>query len=153
SSFTWATSPASRQRGRRHRSTPRGSDRGEGEARIEAGQGTDRRILGYPTTRAALARLRRVSGIPFTGITMSEPGHIDPSQLWPGPIRRDLLPAALLEQIQAVYEVIGPYTKMTLEQFEIGFMRDMHPEGEVAVWCRIAAAWIAYHDKFLNDDR
>ena len=30
---------------------------------------------------------------------------------------------------------------MTLEQFEVGFMRDMHPESEVALWCSITAAW------------
>ena len=43
----------------------------------------------------------------------------------------------LLEHIQAVFDVIGPYLDTTLEQFEIGFMRDMHPESEVAVWCSI----------------
>jgi hypothetical protein len=46
----------------------------------------------------------------------------------------------LLDQIKAVFDVIGPYIHMTLEQFEIGFMRDMHPEGEVALWCSITAS-------------
>ena len=41
---------------------------------------------------------------------------------------------------------------ITLEQFEIGFMRDMHPESEVALWCSITAAWLAYHEKYLNDN-
>ena len=41
---------------------------------------------------------------------------------------------------------------MTLEQFEIGFMRDAHPESEVAVWCSITAAWIAYHEQHLDDE-
>jgi len=41
---------------------------------------------------------------------------------------------------------------MTLEQFEIGFMRDMHPESEGALWCSITATWLAYHEKFLNDE-
>jgi hypothetical protein len=40
----------------------------------------------------------------------------------------------------------------TLEQFEIGFMRDAHPEREVALWCSITAAWLAYHEKFLGDE-
>jgi hypothetical protein len=40
---------------------------------------------------------------------------------------------------------------MTLEQFEIGFMRDMHPEREVALWCRITKAWLAYHEDFLQN--
>jgi hypothetical protein len=31
-------------------------------------------------------------------------------------------------------------------------MRDMHPESEVALWCSITAAWLAYHEKYLNDE-
>jgi hypothetical protein len=83
---------------------------------------------------------------------MSEPEKVDPRKLRPGPIRNESLPPELLEQIKAVFDVIGRYTKMTLEQFEIGFMRDMHPESEVALWCSIAAAWLAYHEKFLGDE-
>ena len=58
----------------------------------------------------------------------------------------------MLETIQAVYEVIGPYVSTSLEQFEIAFMRDMHPEREVAIWCAITAAWLAYHEKHLGDE-
>ena len=83
---------------------------------------------------------------------MNEPEHVDPKQLRPGPIRNESLPPELLERIEAVFDVIGPYINMTLEQFEIGFMRDMHPESEVALWCSITAAWLAYHEKYLNDD-
>ena len=83
---------------------------------------------------------------------MSAPEFIDPSKLRPGPIRNESLSAELLEQIKAVFDVIGPYIGMTLEQFEIEFMRDMHPEREVAVWLSIAAAWLAYHEKYLNDE-
>ena len=83
---------------------------------------------------------------------MSEPQYVDPSQLRPGPIRHESLPPELLEQINANYEVIGPYLGMTLEQFEIDFMRDMHPEREVALWCRIAKAWLAYHEDFLGNE-
>src|SRR5262249_5089785 len=83
---------------------------------------------------------------------MSEPENVDPSQLRPGPIRHGSLPPELLEQIKVVYDLIGPYLGMTPEQFEIGFMRDMHPESEVALWCSITAAWLAYHEKFLNDE-
>ena len=39
---------------------------------------------------------------------------------------------------------------MTLEEFEIGFMRDLHPEREAAIWCSIAGAWAAYHEKHLD---
>ena len=82
---------------------------------------------------------------------MSEPEHVDLSQLRPGPIHHESLPPALLESIQAVYDVIGPYTGMTLEQFEVGFMRDTHPESEVALWCRITKAWLAYHEDYLEN--
>ena len=83
---------------------------------------------------------------------MSEPEFIDPSKLRPGPIRNESLPPKLLDQIKAVFDVTGPYLGMTLEQFEIGFMRDMHPESEVALWCSITAAWLAYHEKFLGEE-
>ena len=83
---------------------------------------------------------------------MTEPEYIDPSQLRPGPIRHRTLSPDLLEQIKAVYDAIGKYLDMTLEQFEVGFMRDMHPEREVALWCCIAAAWQTYHEKYLDDE-
>jgi hypothetical protein len=83
---------------------------------------------------------------------MSEPEHIDPKLLRPGRIRHESLPHELLDQIKAVFDVIGPYINMTLEQFEIGFMRDMHPESEVALWFRIAKAWLAYHEDFLANE-
>ena len=82
---------------------------------------------------------------------MSEPHYVDPRTLRLGPIRHKSLPPDLLAQIRAVYDVIGPYLDMTLEQFEIDFMRDMHPEREVALWCRIAKAWLAYHEDFLGN--
>ena len=82
---------------------------------------------------------------------MSEPEHVDLRRHRLGPIWHESLPPALLEQIQAVYDVIGPYSGMTLEQFEIEFMRDMHPEREVALWCRITKAWLAYHEDFLQN--
>ncbi len=81
-----------------------------------------------------------------------EPHVVNPNDLQPGPIRHETLPPELLEHIRAVYDVIGPYLDTTLEQFAIGFMRDMHPEGEVAVWCSITAAWIAYHEQHLRNE-
>lgn len=83
---------------------------------------------------------------------MSEPEFIDPGKLRPGPIRNESLPPDLLDQIEAVFEVIGPYIGMSLEQFEIGFMRDMHPESEVILWVRITKAWLAYHEEFLANE-
>jgi hypothetical protein len=83
---------------------------------------------------------------------MSEPEYSDPSQLRPGPIRHRSLPPELLDQIRAVHDGIGSYLGTTLEQFEVGFMRDMHPESEVALWYSIMAAWLDYHEKFLGDE-
>src|SRR5260370_41172716 len=83
---------------------------------------------------------------------MSGPEHIDPRKLRPGPIRHGSLPPELLGQIRAVFDVIGPYIGMTLGQFETGFMRDTHPESEVALWCRITKAWLAYHEAFLGNE-
>jgi hypothetical protein len=82
---------------------------------------------------------------------MSEPEYVDPKQLRPGPIRHESLPPALLDQIRTVFEVIGAYLGMNLEQFEIGFMRDRHPESEVAQWINITKAWLAYHEDFLGN--
>jgi len=63
---------------------------------------------------------------------------------------RPALPPELLEQIEAAYETVGPYLATTLEQFEIGFMRDTHPERGVAKWSNVAAAWDSYHEKHLG---
>ena len=38
---------------------------------------------------------------------MSEPEFIDPSQIRPGPIRHKSLPPELLEQIRAIYDILG----------------------------------------------
>lgn len=81
-----------------------------------------------------------------------DPEFVDPKKLKPGPIRNESLPPEMLETIRAVYEVIGSYISTTLEQFEIGFMRDMHPENEAAIWCSITAAWLAYHEKHLGGE-
>ena len=83
---------------------------------------------------------------------MNEPEYVDPRTLRPGPIRHESLPPDLLGQIKAVYDVIGEHVGMTLEEFEIGFMRDMHPESEVALWFRITKAWLAYHEDYLGNE-
>lgn len=83
---------------------------------------------------------------------MTHPEPIDPKNLRPGPIRNETLPPEMLEQIRAVYDVIGNYVSTSLEQFEIGFMRDANPVDEVAIWCSITAAWLAYHEQYLGDE-
>lgn len=59
---------------------------------------------------------------------------VEPRKLKPGPIRHVALSDQLLDQIGAAYKVLGPYLDTTLEQFEVGFMRGMHPVREIATW-------------------
>jgi hypothetical protein len=84
---------------------------------------------------------------------MNEPEYVKISDVKLGPIRHETLPPQLLEAIKAIYDLIGPYLTTDLEEFEIGFMRDMHPEREVAVWSSIAGGWLLYHQKHLAAKR
>lgn len=77
---------------------------------------------------------------------------IDPNKIHPGPIRHESLPDELLELVRSIYDIVGPFLDTTLEQFEVTLMRDAAPEDEVAIWCSITAAWIAYHEKHLGDE-
>jgi hypothetical protein len=79
-----------------------------------------------------------------------EPSRIEAKKVRPGPIRNKSLSPELLERIEAIYGVLGRYLGMKLEKFEIGFMRDMTPDSEVAIWSSIAAAWDDYHEKHLS---
>jgi len=83
---------------------------------------------------------------------MNEPEYIGPKQLRLGPIRHESLSPELLERIRAVYDVIGTYFDSTLENFELNFRRDFHPESEVTIWMSITAAWISYHEIYLNNE-
>lgn len=56
------------------------------------------------------------------------------------------------EQMEVVYDVIGPYLDMTLEELEIDLMRDSEPEAEAMAWIGITAAWDAYHLQYLNEE-
>ena len=84
---------------------------------------------------------------------MSERDNVNPRKIRSGPIRHGELPAELLAQIKSVHEVVGRLLGITLEQFEITFMRERHPEQEVAIWLGIVATWRAYHERHLNGRR
>lgn len=81
-----------------------------------------------------------------------EPERIDLDKIQSGPIRHGSLSDKMLEQIRWVYEYVGSYLETTLEQFEISFMRDLHPEDEILMWTCITAAWMDYHEEHLNDE-
>jgi hypothetical protein len=108
--------------------------------------------LGMVARNAAAITFRPASTEGDGEANMKEPEYVDPKELRPGPIRQESLPPDLLELIRSAYDVIGPYLNATLEQFEVGFLRDADPKMEVALWCSITAAWIAYHEKYLGGE-
>ena len=75
---------------------------------------------------------------------------VKPGELKASPIQPAALPPGLHEQIEAAYETVGQYLGTTREQFEIGFMRDTHPERGGAKWSKVVAAWASYHEKHLG---
>ena len=81
--------------------------------------------------------------------------RVNVGDLKDAPIRHSSLPADLLPKIRMLFQTVGRYVydeKDTLEQWEVGFMRDAHPEREIGVWSRIFCAWKQYHVLFLNDE-
>lgn len=56
------------------------------------------------------------------------------SSLCGGKICHTKLDKDLLDRIRIIYDGLKPYLSMSLEQFEIGFMRDENPENNVEVW-------------------
>jgi hypothetical protein len=74
-------------------------------------------------------------------------GWIDPSNTGKGRVRQETFDPALLDIIAWTHAVVGRYwpSGRTLEEWEIGFMRDLHPGGEVLFSLRVAFAFITYH--------
>lgn len=64
--------------------------------------------------------------------------------LKPGPVRHTTLPLALMPRVQHIHKVLGEFFCPTIEGWLEGFLRDTHPEKEVAVWESIAYAFTAY---------
>jgi len=69
------------------------------------------------------------------------------------PIRRESFPPELSRRIEATYREIGHYQEPTLEQWELGFMRETNPENEVAVWEVLAKAFRSYRQKCWKGGR
>jgi hypothetical protein len=63
---------------------------------------------------------------------------VNPASLHIGPLRRESLSQDQEERVHAVYRYLAPYLGTTLEQFEIGFLRDSDPDSEINVWLAIA---------------
>ena len=61
------------------------------------------------------------------------------NEIQPGPLRHKRGLSPLLEQIgRTLYSKVGHFVYPTFEQWEIGFMRDMHPWKEILIWEAIA---------------
>ncbi len=67
-----------------------------------------------------------------------------------GPIRHSTLDPELLKEIKFTYDRVGRLYCPTLEEWEIGFMRDMHPQREVTLWTHIAQATELYLKKYVK---
>jgi hypothetical protein len=64
----------------------------------------------------------------------------------PGPLRHKKGLSPVLEQIaRTLYSKVGHFVYPSFEQWEIGFMRDMHPWWELLIWEAIART----HDLYL----
>lgn len=66
----------------------------------------------------------------------------------PGPMRHDGLPPHLLAMCKYTFPRVGKHVVPTLEQWELGFMRDAHPERELCMWLRMCIVL----DKLQPDD-
>jgi hypothetical protein len=70
-----------------------------------------------------------------------KPINIDEDAIKQGHIQHPSLPDTLLLRIRTIHERIRDDYDVTLEQFELAFMRDADPEGEVSVWERIVVGF------------
>ena len=64
--------------------------------------------------------------------------QVNPADLQPGPIRRESLSRDQEQRVHAAYRYLAPYLGTTLEQFEIGFLRDANPDSEIDIWLAMA---------------
>ena len=71
----------------------------------------------------------------------------------PGPLRHKKGLSPLLEQIaRTIYPKVGHFVYPSFEQWELGFMRDMHPWKEILIWEAIARTHDRYHAKHPDAD-
>ncbi len=71
----------------------------------------------------------------------------------PGPLRHKRGLSPLLEQIgRMLYSKVGHFVYPSFEQWEVGFMRDMHPWREILIWEAIARTHDLYLEKHPETD-
>lgn len=61
----------------------------------------------------------------------------------PGPVRQELTSdeSRQVASLYVGYRLMFPEDRDTLEQWELGFMRDAHPDREIAAWKEIIAEY------------
>ncbi|MGA2258639.1 MAG: hypothetical protein ABSG53_28570 [Thermoguttaceae bacterium] len=76
------------------------------------------------------------------------------NELRQGPIRhKQGLSPLLTELARNLFQRAGHYVYPSFEQWELGFMRDMHPWREILIWeaiCRAHEAYVAKHPEAAN---
>jgi hypothetical protein len=74
-----------------------------------------------------------------------------------GPIRHEKGLTPLLEEIaRAIFSKVGHFVYPTFEQWELGFMRDLHPWREILVWENIARTfdlYVAEHPETADNEQ
>lgn len=81
---------------------------------------------------------------------------IDPNEVKLGPIVHHSLPDALLSRIRVIHTALKDVllrndVPLSLEQFEIGFMRSAAPEEEVGVWETLSQSYQSSSKRFPTD--
>jgi len=69
-----------------------------------------------------------------------------------GPIRRENLTGEMLALARFTFDRIGKHCQPTFEQWELMFLRDMHPERELILWTRMAYAFQQYSEMHPDAD-
>jgi len=62
------------------------------------------------------------------------------SDIQPGPVRGELTDEQS-EKLKTIYKICGHLNAPTLEEFELGFMRDLNPDNEIRIWSHISLAF------------
>jgi len=67
------------------------------------------------------------------------------AKLKAGPIQHQAIPDGLEPAVEWTYRIVGHYLYPTLEQWELGFLRELYIEKEILFWQWAAIAFIHYH--------
>lgn len=89
-------------------------------------------------------------GLPFP----YEMVEVSTDQIQYGPVRHDTLPPELLARIKPINDWQNQFLfrKVTLEEFELGFMRDRRPDLEVCLWERMMDVHQRYMEAHSGTD-